>query len=133
MARERRGKLIAAHRGASRGLVVVTDRYPQNEIDGFNDGPLLTHLAWAPLWLRRREAATYALARRLPPDLVIKLKVSAKTVKQREPNMDSTVIEDRIEALPRLTFSSSHVVVINAEQPLADVLAAIKQEIWRIL
>lgn len=133
VARERRGKLIAAHRGASRGLVVVTDRYPQNEIDGFNDGPLLTHLAWAPLWLRRREAATYALARRLPPDLVIKLKVSAKTVKQREPNMDSTVIEDRIEALPRLTFSSSHVVVINAEQPLADVLAAIKQEIWRIL
>ena len=133
VARERRGKLIAAHRGASRGLVVVTDRYPQNEIDGFNDGPLLTHLAWAPLWLRRWEAATYALARRLPPDLVIKLKVSAKTVKQREPNMDSTVIEDRIEALPRLTFSSSHVVVINAEQPLADVLAAIKQEIWRIL
>ena len=133
VAREKRGKLIAAHRGASRGLVVVTDRYPQNEIDGFNDGPLLTRLAWAPLWLRRWEAATYALARRLPPDLVIKLEVSAKTVKQREPNMDSTVIENRIEALPRLTFSSSRVVVINAEQPLADVLAAIKQEIWRIL
>jgi hypothetical protein len=133
VARERRGKLIAAHRGASRGLVVVTDRYPQNEIDGFNDGPLLTRLAWAPLWLRRWEAATYALARRLPPDLVIKLKVSAKTVQQREPDMDSTIIEDRIEAFPRLTFSSSDVVVINAEQPLADVQAAIKQALWRIL
>lgn len=133
VARERRNKLIAAHRGASRGLVVVTDRYPQNEIDGFNDGPLLTHLVWAPLWLRRWEAAIYALARRLPPDLVIKLKVSAKTVKQREPNMDSRTIDDRIEALPRLTFSCSRVVVIDAEQPLADVLAAVKHQIWRIL
>jgi hypothetical protein len=47
--------------------------------------------------------------------------------------MDSTIIEDRIEAFPRLTFSSSDVVVINAEQPLADVQAAIKQALWRIL
>ena len=133
VAHERRGKLLAAHRGASRGLVVTTDRYPQSEIDGFNDGPLLTHLAWAPSWLRRWEAATYALARRLPPDLVIKLKVSAKTVEQREPSMDPSTVKERIEAFPRLTFFSSRVVVINAEQPLADVLAAIKREIWRIL
>jgi hypothetical protein len=133
VAREKRTKLLAAHRGASRGLVVVTDRYPQNEIRGFNDGPLLTRLAWGPSWLRGWEASTYALAQRLPPDLVIKLIVTPETTARREPDMDSTVIEERIEAIPRLTFSGARVVSINAEQPLADVIRAVKQEIWRTL
>jgi len=130
---EKRTKLLAARRGASRGLVVVTDRYPQNEIHGYNDGPLLTRLAWAPSWLRRWEASTYALAQRLPPDLVIKLIVTRETTARREPDMDPTVIEKRIEAIPRLAFSGAHVVSINAEQPLADVIRAVKQEIWRML
>jgi hypothetical protein len=133
VAHEKRGKLIAARRGASRGLFVITDRYPQNEIDGFNDGPLLTRLAWAPTWLRQWEAATYALAQRLPPDLVIKLIVTPETVARREPEMDSTVVTARIEAIPQLTFSAAHCVSVNAEQPLADVVAAVKRKIWRIL
>jgi hypothetical protein len=133
VAREKRTKLLAARRAASRGLVVVTDRYPQNEIRGFNDGPLLTRLAWAPSWLRRWEASVYALAQRLPPDLVVKLIVRPETTARREPDMDPTVIEKRIEAIPRLAFSGAHIVSINAEQPLADVIRAVKQEIWRML
>jgi thymidylate kinase len=133
VAREKRTKLVAARRGASRGIVVVADRYPQNEIRGFNDGPLLTRLAWAPCWLRRWEESAYALAQRLPPDLVIKLIVAPETTARREPDMDSTVIEKRIEAIPRLMFSGAHVVSVDAEQPLADVIRAVKQEIWRVL
>src|ERR1700730_310029 len=88
VAREKRGKLLAAYRGASRGLVVVTGRYPQNEITGFNDGPLPTRLARAPSWLRRWEASACALAQRRPPDLVIKLIVTSETIAKREPDMD---------------------------------------------
>jgi thymidylate kinase len=133
VAREKRTKLLAAHRGASRGLVVITDRYPQNEIAGFNDGPLLTRLAWAPSWIRQWEASAYALARRLPPDLVIKLIVTPRIAAQREPDMDPAVIEKRIEAIPRLAFSGAHVVSVDAEQPLADVIRAVKREVWRLL
>jgi len=133
VAREKRVKLLAARRGASRGLVVLADRYPQNEVGGFNDGPLLTRLPWVPSWLRQREARTYTLAQRLPPDLVIKLVVGPETVARREPGMDSTVIRERIAAIPKLTFSAAQVASVNAEQPLAGVIAAVKQEIWRIL
>jgi hypothetical protein len=133
VAREKRTKLLAARRAASRGLVVITDRYPQNEIRGFNDGPLLTRLAWAPSRIRRWEASAYALAQRLPPDLVIKLIVKPETTARREPDMDPGVVEKRIEAIPRLAFSGAHVVSINAEQPLADVIRAVKREIWRML
>jgi hypothetical protein len=133
VAHEKRTKLLAARRGANRGLVVVADRYPQNEISDFNDGPLLTRLAWAPSWLRAWEARAYDLAQRLPPDLVIKLIVSPETVANREPDMDSAVIKKRIEDIPQLAFSGAHVVSIDAEQSLADVIRAVKQEIWRML
>jgi hypothetical protein len=130
---EKRIKLSAAHRGANRGLVILTDRYPQNEIRGFNEGPMMPRLTRVPLWLRRFEAAAYSLAQRLPPDLVIKLIVTPETAARREPGMDSNVIRARIDAIPQLTFSAARVVSVNAEQPLADVIAAIKQEIWRLL
>jgi hypothetical protein len=133
VALDKRKKLIAARRGASRGLVVLADRYPQDRILGFNDGPLLTHLTAVPHWLRRFEAAVYALAHRLPPDLVIKLVVTPETVAKREPDMDPAIIRERIAALPRLEFSRARVVSVDAERPQVDVIRAIKHEIWRLL
>ncbi len=130
---EKRIKLSAAHRGAIRGLVVLTDRYPQNEIVGFNEGPLMSRLTRVPLWLRRFEAKAYSLADRLPPDLVIKLIVTPETAARREPDMDRAVIRARTEAVPRLTFAGARVVSIDAEQSLTDVIRAVKREIWCLL
>ena len=133
VAREKRNKLLAARRGADRGLVVIADRYPQDEIVGFNDGPLLTRLSQVPRWLRRVEGASYALARDLPPDLVIKLEVLTETAARREPDMDPALIGERIADLRRLTFAGARVTRVDAEQPLADVIRTVKREIWRLL
>lgn len=133
VAADKRKKLVAARRAANRGLIVLADRYPQNEILGFNDGPLLTRLAAAPHWLRRFEGAAYALARRLPPDLVIKLVVTPETAARREPEMDPAIIPKRMAALQRLEFSGARVVCVDAERPLAEVICAVKREIWRLL
>lgn len=130
---EKRIKLSAAHRGAIRGLIVLTDRYPQNEIIGFNEGPLMSRLTRVPALLRRFEATAYALAHRLPPDLVIKLIVTPETAARREPDMDPVIIRERIAALPRLQFYGARVVCVDAEQPLAEVIRAIKDEIWRLI
>lgn len=133
LAVEKRSKLLAARRGAERGLVVLADRYPQNEDPGYNDGPLLPRLNRVPQGLHRFEASAYALARDLPPDLVIKLVVTPQTAARREPEMDPTVIGNRIEAARRLTFPGARVVSLDAEQPLEDVVRAIKCEVWRML
>lgn len=130
---EKRIKLSSAHRGARRGLVVVTDRYPQNEIAGFNEGPLMPRLTGVPPWLQRFESRAYSLAQRLPPDLVIKLIVPPEVCAAREPDMDRAVIMQRIAAIPRLAFSGACVVSIDAQQPLAEVIRAVKKEVWRIL
>jgi hypothetical protein len=130
---DKRKKLVAARRGTNRGLIVLADRYPQNQILGFNDGPLLTRLTVVPHWLRRFEGAAYALARRLPPDLVIKLVVTPETAARREPEMDPAIIRERIAALQRLEFPGARVVCVDAEQPLAEVIRAVKHEIWRLI
>jgi hypothetical protein len=133
LAAEKRMKLRAAHRAASRGMVVITDRFPQDEILEFNDGPLLPRLRRVPRWLRTFEASAYALARELRPDLVIKLVASPELIASREPTMDPDVIRARIAAVGRLRLGGAPIKAILASQPAADVLRAAKIEIWRAL
>jgi hypothetical protein len=133
VAADKKKKLASARRGINRGLIVLADRYPQDQILGFNDGPLLARLPTLPCWLRRFEGAAYALARRLPPDLVIKLVAAPETAARREPEMDPEVIRKRIAALQQLEFPGARVVCVDAEQPLAEVIRAVKREIWRLI
>ena len=133
VAREKRTKLATSSRAANRGVVVITDRYPQDEIPSFNDGPMLPRLPKAPPWLRRLEASSYALANRSAPDLVIKLIVGPEITAKREPDMDRAVIKERIEGLGRLTFGGARIVCVDAQQPLPSVLAEVRREIWRLL
>jgi thymidylate kinase len=133
VALEKRQKLISAQRAAARGFVVVADRYPQNEIADFNDGPLLHRLPRCPDWLRRFETAVYQLANRAAPDLVIKLRVGPDAVARREPDMNRTVIRERIAKLSDLTFSSARILSIDATQPIGEVHRIAKLAIWEIL
>lgn len=133
VAAEKRIKLRAAHRGASRGLVVIADRYPQNEEVGYNDGPLLSRLRRVPRWLGSFEARTYELALQLPPDLVLKLEMTPETAARREPDMDPALMRQRIETARRLVFPGARVVCIDAEKPLEEVIRSVKREIWSLL
>jgi thymidylate kinase len=133
VALEKRQKLVSAQRAAARGFVVVSDRYPQNEIADFNDGSLLHRVPQCPDWLRRFEASIYALAGRAAPDLVIKLHVGPETVTRREPDMSLAVIRNRIAKLNDLTFSSARILSIDATKPIAEVHRLAKRAVWDIL
>ncbi len=133
LAVEKRSKLRAAHRGASRGIVVIADRYPQDQIADYNDGPLLPRLARVPRWLRQFEADAYALARRMPPDLVIKLDAPPDVLAVREPSMDRVVIRQRVGAVQRLDFPGARVVNVDATKPLDSVIRTVKSEVWSVL
>lgn len=133
VAADKRHKLILAQRAARRGFVVVADRYPQNEIRGFNDGPLLHRLQSAPDWLKRFEAAIYIRAHRAPPDLVVKLHVGPDTVARREPDMSPALIGERIAGLAALKFPGSRIVSVDARRPLDEVKRLVKREVWNVL
>jgi hypothetical protein len=133
VAMEKRSKLRAAQRAIARGMVVVTDRFPQRENLDYNDGPLLHRSRWSPDWLRRFEARAYERAGRMPPDLVLKLDVEPGTAARREPDMSPAVIAERVAAVRRLNFPGARVVRVDAERPLEDVLRAVRREVWQML
>jgi len=133
LAMEKRLKLGAARRAAARGMVVLTDRYPQDELADFNDGPLLPRLRGVPRWLRGFEASAYALAAKRRPDLVIKLLASPELIAAREPNMDQGVIRARVAGVDQLRFGGAQIATIAAGLPAAEVLLTAKRQIWRLL
>jgi thymidylate kinase len=133
VALEKRLKLAAAQRAVARGFVVIADRYPQNEIAMYNDGPLLHRIPRAPGWLRQLEWSVYECARRTPPDLLIKLRVGAGAVARREPEMRADLIAQRIAWLEELSCGGANSVSIDASLPLAEVTRIVRRVVWDIL
>lgn len=138
LALEKRAKLTRAMRARNRGLVVITDRFPQNQFEGINDGPLLG--SWlehdSPI-LRRLanwERWPYENAQRIAlPDLVIKLTAPLPVLKQRRPTMDNKWLESRTHIVEALTFPGAAVVEFSTDHPLETTLGQIKEQVWRAL
>jgi hypothetical protein len=138
LAVEKRSKMRSVVRARNRGMAVICDRYPQIQVLGFNDGPLLASWLEGPAGLRRRlarwEFDVYQAAARNAPDLAIKLKVTPEVAHRRKPEATVAEVSRRLEALEKIDFGErcEHVEV-DVDQPLEGVLAAVKQAVWKRL
>ena len=106
LAWEKRRKLGRAVLAKTRGFVVITDRYPQTHVLGFNDGPRLSHLGATrnPLLraLARWEHDAYRVDARRAPDLVIKLIGDPHVLAGRRPEMRLATIVAKQQAILEL-------------------------------
>lgn len=112
-----------------RGLIIVTDRYPQLEFPGAYDGPGLAVAAQGNgivRWLARREHAAFEWMTSYRPDLVLRLNVDLETACARKPDHSREALRRKIAATPMLKFNGASIVEIDSTQPLAEVLAAAK-------
>jgi thymidylate kinase len=138
LAYEKRGKLHALTRARNRGLVVICDRYPQNQFQDFNDGPMLgrwrDHRWRLVRALAAWEGTPYRWAEHIVPDLVLKLHVSPSVAQQRKPDMQLPELEKRTEAIRNLRFPGvTETVDIDTEKSLEQVVRQIRRCIWRKL
>jgi hypothetical protein len=138
LARERRRRAQQARRAKGRGMIVLSDRLPQSQFPGWNDGPRLTRWLEAGSWLRRvaarRERAAFRLAELSPPDLVVKLHVSAEVASRRKPETPSEQLRTGIDMVRRLRFpDTTRVLELDAEQPLDQVLLQAKRAVWECI
>jgi thymidylate kinase len=136
VASERRGKLRILTRARNRGFVVLCDRYPQNQFQDFNDGPMLGSWRDHPWrWLRALaewEGAPYRWAEQVVPDLVLKLHVRPEVAQRRKPDMGLQELEKRAEAIRNLRFLAvTQTVDIDAEEPFEQVALRVRRCIWR--
>jgi hypothetical protein len=138
LALEKRQNLRRAWRARNRGIVVVCDRFPQNQVMGFNDGPLLHRWSRSSSGLLRAlarwESAPYRWAEAHPPQLVIKLHVSPEVAVARKPEMHVEEIQRRIGALVSLRYpAGTRVVDLDADRRWEAVLLDCKMRVWESL
>ncbi|WP_162036237.1 nucleotidyltransferase family protein [Chengkuizengella sediminis] len=135
LAYEKRNKLIKIWKLRNLGLMVITDRYPQLQVKGSNDGPLLhewkNHKNWIIKYFANWESRPYEWANKNPPDIVVRLNVTAENAYQRKKDMKFEEFKKRVGDISSLKFNEkSTVVEINADQPLNQVLSEVKYKIW---
>ena len=135
---EKRGKLRRMRRARNRGMIVICDRYPQAEIPGFNDGPLLAHWRehkWrACRWLAKWEAQPHAAAASAHPDLVMRLIASPQVAQQRRPEMSVAELERRIQAVRSMRFpETTKVLEIDTDRSLEEIARLAKSAVWKLL
>lgn len=123
--RKRRAKFDALLAQRRAGKVIVTDRYPQVEVPGLHDGPILAGIATSPRLaaMQATERALYAEMAAYRPTLVIRLYVDVDTVMARKPDHDRRLITRKVETVPLLLFKGAPIVDIDATMPYADELA----------
>ena len=116
----------------AQGFSILTDRYPQVEVPGFYDGPLLSAASAAgPLvgWLARRERRLYEWMAGHRPDLVIRLIVDFETAFARKGDHEPGLLRQKIAVTRQIGFGGARLVEIDARQPYpqgrAQALAAI--------
>jgi hypothetical protein len=120
-----------------RGVLVVTDRYPQAEVAGFHfDGQGLEATAgdgWWVRWLAARERRCYAWMARHVPMLVIRLDVDVATAHARKPDHARAVLQRKIEVLPQLHYNGARILALDAGAPADQVLERALSEVRALL
>lgn len=135
---ERRRRASQARRARGLGMIVLSDRLPQRQIPDLNDGPRLSLWLEQPAGLRRavarREQTAFQLTELTPPDLVVKLNVSAEVAAQRKPETPPEQLSKGFELLRQLRFpQTTRVLEVNADLPFAQVLQQVKQAVWEAI
>lgn len=119
-----------------KGLIIVTDRFPQLDFPGAYDGPGFSVRAPGnPIvrWLARRERRLFEWMTSYGPDLVLRLNVDLDVAYTRKPDHRRALLAKKIEATPLLKFNGAPIVEIDANQPLADVLTCTKAAVTDML
>ena len=127
LGREKRSKLRRAAELRRQGTLVVCDRYPQVQVPGCIDGPLLADWRSSTNRIKRRlaeqEAVAYEEAAASPPDVVIRLGVDDCDAAAARPDHDAADLQRRRTIVQELQFDApGGVVDIDSGQPLADVI-----------
>lgn len=135
---ERRRRASQARRARGLGMIVLFDRLPQRQIPDLNDGPRLSHWLDRPAGLRRalarREQTAFQLTELTPPDLVVKLNVSAAVAALRKPETPPAQLRKGMELLRKLRYPpSTRVLEVNAELPFDQVLRQVQQAVWEAI
>jgi len=135
LASEKKKKMRKMVKARNNGLLVLTDRYPQSNMPGCSDGPLLSRYREAGGFLQKIyewELGIYKSASINPPDLAIKLVVPTEIAVARKPEMTFEEIEKKKSVVMKMDISE-HSVVIDTSRPFEITRGEVMKEIWNLI
>lgn len=111
---------------SKQGQLLITDRYPQDEVAGFRfDGPQLAKTTGGNWWvsaLRGRERRLYQWMASYPPLLLIRLDIDAEIAHARKPDHKLSALREKVAVIPHLTFNGAHILDLNGQEPADKIL-----------
>lgn len=115
-----------------RGMLVICDRYPQQQICGINDGPLLAEWILSKNPVKKAaanwEKKIYSLADIYYPDLVLMLNPPPETAHARKPEASLEAIKKKSMLLKELKYhNNTRIYEINTSIAMAESLLEIKK------
>ncbi|MCO8287175.1 hypothetical protein WMB10_04640 [Tetragenococcus halophilus] len=136
LAKEKKKKLKKVTKARNNGMIILLDRYPQIEVDGYNDGPLLSKYIKNGSGILYKKAVKefyiYRSAYLNPPDLTLKLLVPTQIATQRKPEMSVEEIENKKAAVIKMKPSENS-VIIDTSVNLTESLRNVMNEIWKVI
>lgn len=135
LAIEKRTKLKLIQKYKNKGMIVVTDRYPQTSIYGYNDGPLIADYLTSNnkllSFLSQIEFNSYEYAKFVYPDIVIKLLGNPEIIHSRRADeMSLEQIIKKQNGIKSIDFTDkTKVVDIDATLSIDEVTIQIMEQI----
>jgi hypothetical protein len=118
------------------GVTVLTDRFPQIALPAGLDGPgfgrVKTDRGLART-LAAKEWRQFDWMTSHRPDLVVRLNVDVPTAVARKPDHSPARLAAKIADISQLSFRGAPIVDIDANQPVAEVIAQAKAAIAKTL
>jgi len=126
LAREKKKKLKQVMRARNRGMIVLCDRYPQSNIYGYNDGPLLSDYINSKYYLLRMianyELNSYKLVNKYLPDIVVILFCDPEVLSNRRKDMSIDYIRKKQLGIKKINYLSKvNVNYIDTGKPIDQV------------
>lgn len=135
LAKEKKSKQRQMVRARNNGLLVLTDRYPQSNIPGASDGPLLSRYRSRKGMMKRIaewEQQIYESFAVNAPDLTIKLTVPTEVAIDRKPEMTVEEIENKKKIVMSMDISE-HTAIIDTSRPFEETCGEVMKEIWDLI
>ncbi|MGJ8515486.1 hypothetical protein [Carnimonas bestiolae] len=120
---------------AESGVLVIADRYPQAQTEGFRfDGPGIGINRVPQGWKRRmaeREHRIYQQLEKIQPSLIIRLDIDLDTAYARKPDHDAEELKEKISVMSQLNYNGARIIDLDARAAYDDVIAGALEAIQR--
>lgn len=135
-----RGRYIGLRKALSyrsKGYIVITDRFPQSNVFGINDGPSID-IVLSSSFIHKAcfnyERRIYEKMGKIDPDMVIKLDIKPEVAHSRKPNHRLEEVARKAELIRQLSFDNTIVRSIDTSDLTKEQTAMeAKKIIWSFL